>query len=186
MRLIKSQNTNQRSIYGKGVKYDHDNQILLDSERVLRVPVGNTDQRPGSLSVSTAASDGHVRYNTDSNQLEAYQNGAWRNIRFKEPNRDPGITIQNIGTGDEIETVFGELNSGDTSFPVPDAAENILVFIENVYQIPYTNYNLKQTAEVNLSGPSETYTESDTGWWIEFTSSVPFGKQITVLHNFDK
>lgn len=186
MRLLKAQNTNQRSLYGKGIKYDYDNQIMLDSDRAIRMPVGTDDRRPGSPSVPTSASNGHVRYNSEKNQLEAFQNGAWRNIRFKEPNKDPGIRIQNFGIGDEIETVFGELNSGDTNFPTPDAAENILVFIENVYQIPYTNYFIRQTAEVNSTGPNAPYNSTDTGWWIEFTSAVPFGKQITVLHNFDK
>jgi hypothetical protein len=180
MRLLKAQNTNLRNIYGKGVKYDIDDQVILDSSNVMLVPKGITADRPVS------PNNGHVRYNTTTEQLEAFQNGAWRNLRFKEPNQDPGIVVQNLGNGDATETVFGELNSGDTDFPVPAAAQNILVFVENVYQLPITNYNIRQTSDVNSTGPNAPYTETGTGWWIEFTSAVPLGKPVTVIHNFDK
>lgn len=186
MRLLKAQNTNLRNVYGKGVKYDYDNQVIADSERAMLVPKGVESARPGEIDIATSATDGHVRYNTTTDQLEAYQNSAWRNVRFKEPNQDPGIVVQNLGNGDATETVFGELNSGDTNFPVPAAAQNILVFVENVYQLPVTNYNIRQTAQVNIAGPNAPYTVSDTGWWIEFTSAVPLGKPVTVIHNFDK
>jgi hypothetical protein len=186
MRLLKAQNTNLRNIYGKGVKYDYDNQVIVDSERAMLVPKGAETARPGESGIATAATEGHVRYNTTTDQLEAYQNGAWRNVRFKEPNQDPGIVVQNLGNGDATETVFGELNSGDVDFPAPAASQNILVFVENVYQLPATNYNIRQTAQVNLTGPNAPYTETDTGWWIEFTGAVPLGKPVTVIHNFDK
>jgi len=106
MRLLKAQNTNLRSITGKGVKYDVDNQVIVDSERALVVPKGVLSERPGELGVLTSPSNGQVRYNTTDNQFEAYQNGAWREIRFKEPNQDPGIVWQNLGVGDATETVF--------------------------------------------------------------------------------
>lgn len=193
MRLLKAQNTNLRNIYGKGVKYDYDDQVVVDSERALVVPKGPYNEQPGFAGdgtydpVITSATNGQVRYNTTDDQLEAYQNGAWREIRFKEPNQDPGIVIQAIGTGDATETVFGELQSNDPDYPVPAAEQNILVFIENVYQLPVTNYELKQTAEVNVSGANPgTYVETDTGWWIEFKDAVPLGKPVTVIHNFDK
>lgn len=180
MRLLKAQNTNLRSINGKGIKYDINDQIIIDSTNVMLVPKGTTAEGPAS------PINGHVRYNTTTDQLEAYQNGTWRNVKFKEPNQDPGIVVQNLGSGDDTETVFGELNSGDINFPVPAAAQNILVFVENVYQLPVTNYNIRQTAQVNTTGPNAPYAETDTGWWIEFTSEVPLGKPVTVIHNFDK
>lgn len=186
MRLIKAQTTNLRSIAGKGVKYDIDDQVIVDSQRAMKVPSGTLAQRPGQAGIITASANGQVRYNTSDNQLEVYQNGAWREIRFKEPNQDPGIIWQNLGTGDGTETVFGEVNSGDPDFAPPHAAEHILVLVENVIQIPTTNYTLKQTTQVNATGPNNPYTETDTGWWIEFTSPVPFSKPVTVIHNLDK
>src|SRR6056300_1033689 len=144
MRLLKAQNTNLRNIYGKGVKYDYDNQVIVDSQRAMLVPKGPLSEQPGQPGVITGAVNGQIRYNTTDEQLEAYQDGAWREIRFKEPNRDPGIVQQNLGVGDASETVFGPLNSRDPDYPVPDAAQNILVFIENVFQISTTNYSLVQ------------------------------------------
>lgn len=191
MRLIKAQTTNLRSIYGKGVKYDTDTQVVLDSQRAMLVPKGPDAERPGEAGISTASVNGQLRYNTDDNQLEVYQNGAWREVRFKEPNQDPGVVWQQLApAGDATETVFGELNSGDTDFSAPAAKENILVLVENVIQIPQTNYTIHQTAEITTGGaeegPNAPYTETDTGWWIKFTSPVPLGKYVTIIHNLDK
>lgn len=184
MRLIKAQTTNLRSIYGKGVKYDINDLVTVDSTNAMIVPKGTEAERPASFI------NGMIRYNTTDNQLEAYQNGSWREIRFKEPNQDPGIVWQTIGTGDAVETVFGELQSNDPDFPVPADANNILVLIENVIQIPTTNYTIHQTAEITTGGaeegPNAPYTASSTGWWIKFTEPVPLGKPVTVIHNFDK
>ena len=168
MRLIKAQNTNLRSITGKGVKYDINNQVIVDSENVMRIPKGTEAERPAS------PTNGHMRYNTDDNEFEFYSNGAWREVRYKEPNQ-VGITQQNLGNGDASETVFGPLDSGDPDFPVPAAAQNILVFVENVFQISGTNYTLVQ----NPAGFA-------TGYYIEFSSAPDLGKPVTVLHNFDK
>lgn len=174
MRLLKAQNTNLRNIKGKGVKYDVNDQVILDSTNCVLVPKGTTAQRP------TSPVNGHVRYNIDDNEFEAYQNGAWRELRYKEP----GIILQqNLGNGDATETVFGPLNSGDTDFPIPAAAQNVLVLIENVFQISTTNYTLEQSVAGNLTGPNAPYAD---GWYIKFTSAPPLAKPITVLHNFDK
>ena len=189
MRLLKRQTTNLRSIAGKGVQYDIDDQVIVDSERAMVVPKGPYYEQPGFAgdmtypAVITGATEGQIRYNTSDDQLEAYQNGAWREIRFKEPNRDPGIIVQSLGVGDASETNFGTLDSGDTDYPVPLAAQNVLVFIENVYQLPSTNYTLTQ----NPPGISpSTGLAYPAGWYITFTSAVPLGKPVTVLHNFDK
>lgn len=169
MRLIRSQSTNLRSIRGSGVKYDSNDQVIMDSKTGALLPKGRDNEKP------FYPENGYIRYNVDTNELEAYQDGAWRNIRFKEPNNNPGIVQQNLGVGDAVETDFGPLNSGDTNFPVPAEAQNVLVFVENVFQISTTNYELVQ----NPAGKT-------AGWYIRFLTAVPFGKPVTVLHNFDK
>jgi hypothetical protein len=171
MRLMKAQNTNLRNIYGKGVKYDINGQVIIDSDNVILLPRGTTAQRPAS------PENGHLRYNTDLNEFEAYSDGVWRNLRYKEPNNDGGIVQQNLGLGDANEVFFGPLDSQDpdTRYTVPDAAQNILVFVENVFQISGTNYSLTQ----NPGG-------KPAGWYLEFTSAPDLNKPITVLHNFDK
>jgi hypothetical protein len=177
MRLLKAQTTNLRNIYGKGIKYDIDDQVIVDSTNVMLIPKGTTAQRPAT------PTNGHLRYNITTNQLEAYQNTAWREVRYKEPNQDPGITQQNLGNGDATETVFGPLASGDAEYPVPAAAQNILVFVENVFQVSTTNYTLEQSSSGNLTGPNQPYAD---GYYIKFSGAPDVGKPITVLHNFDK
>ena len=73
MRLIKAQSTNLRGIYSKGVKYDIDDQVVVDSTRAMKVPVGTLGQRPGEAGVDTSSAIGQVRYNSTDQQLEAYQ-----------------------------------------------------------------------------------------------------------------
>jgi len=177
MRLLKHQNTNLRNIYGRGVKFDVDDQVIMDSTNSVLVPKGTTSERPSS------PTNGHLRYNTDDEQFETFQNGSWREVRFKEPNRDPGIVQQNLGNGDATETVFGPLDSQDTDFPIPAAAQHILVLVENVFQISGTNYTLEQSVSGNLTGPNSPYAD---GWYIKFTSAPDLDKPVTVLHNFDK
>jgi hypothetical protein len=181
MRLLKAQNTNLRNIYGKGVKYDVNDQVIVDSTNVMLVPKGTLAQRPAS------PNNGHIRYNTDDDQFEAYQNSAWRELRFKEPNQDPGIIQQNLGSGDAVETIFGPLDSGDTDYPVPAAAQNVLVFVENVFQISGTNYSLVQnpgnqntitsvistgTTTVIQTATNHGYTTSDLIYVTEVESTI--------------
>jgi len=190
MRLLKRQTTNLRSIAGKGVQYDVNDQVIVDSSNSMRLPTGITAVRPGETGVSTSASNGQIRYNITTNELESFQDGAWRNLRFKEPNRNPGIIWQNLGVGDAVETVFGELDSQDSDYIAPADARNILVLIENVLQLPTTNYTIQQTAWVNNVANGQpnagSYVESGSGWWLVFTSEVPLGKPVTVVHNLDK
>lgn len=160
MRLLKAQNTNLRNIYGKGVKYDVNDQVIIDSDNVVLVPKGTEAQRP------TSPVNGHLRYNTDDEQFEAYQDGAWRELRFKEPNNDPGITQQNLGNGDATNTVFGPLDSGDADYPVPAAAQNVLVLVENVFQISTTNYTLEQNPDA--AEPGAEITDSNLTIGVEY------------------
>ena len=63
MRLIKAQTTNLRSIVGRGVKYDINDQVVLESTNVVLLPKGTTAERPLS------PNNGHARYNTDVDDL---------------------------------------------------------------------------------------------------------------------
>lgn len=168
MRLLKAQNTNQRSIKGKGVKYAVDDRVTVDSTKSLAVPVGTETERPAT------PDNGYLRYNTTSSEFEFYSDNAWRKVRYKEPIRI-GITQQNLGNGDGIETVFGPLQSDDPDYPVPASAESILVFVENVFQLASTNYTLV----TNPSGFVD-------GTYIEFTSAPPQDKPVAAVHNLDK
>jgi len=166
MKLIKAQSTNLRSIEGKGMKYDINNIIRMGSEVAMVVPVGDQASRP------VFSEEGMLRYNTTVEAFEMYSSGAWGEVRKKEPTE---IVQQNLGNGDASETVFGPLVNGDANFPAPKTAKNILVFVENVFQIAGTNYTLVQ----NPAGKAP-------GFYLSFSSAPDLGKPVTVLHNFDK
>ena len=166
MKLIKRQTTNLRSIQGPGVSYDINDQVILDSKTGLLMPKGGTSDRP------FYPENGYIRYNSDTNEFEGYQDGQWRKLRFKEPR---AIVQQNLGVGDDVETYFGPLNNGDADYPAPESWQSILVFVENVFQISTTNYTVVQ----NPGG-------KPAGYYVNFGTPVPTGKPVTVLHNFDK
>jgi len=167
MRFIKAQTTS-RGINAdtKGVNVDSLGLITMNTNSAVIVPKGTQNDRP------FIPTEGMVRYNTDTGDFEVRQNAAWKPIRFREPTV---IHQQNLGNGDGVETLFGPLDSNDSYYPIPVSENNILVTIENVFQLANTNYSLVQ----NPAGKTP-------GTYLSFGSAVPTGKVVQVLHNFDK
>jgi hypothetical protein len=143
--------------------------IVMDTTNNLLMPKGTTAQRP------VAPVNGMLRYNTTSDQVEVRQNNAWRSLRFKE---STGITQQTIGPGNDQERHFGPLN------PAPPAlvesgstfgAQNLFVIVENVIQIPNTNFVLienpcrAQGTILSFDSATKTITSSNTSV-INFTT----------------
>jgi hypothetical protein len=167
MKFLKKLQLAKKNLTDDRIAVDANSLVYFESTNAMKLPIGTTNQQPGqSGNTVTSPANGMVRYNSSTNQLEAYQNSAWRNVRFKEATT---ITQQTAGTGDGAETKFGPLS------PVPTAAQNVLVLVENVMQVATTNYTLVQ----NPGGYA-------AGWYISFTSAVPVGKPVTVLHGFDQ
>jgi hypothetical protein len=148
MRLLKGQNTNLRNIYGRGLQVDTLDQLIAESTNSIRLPYGTTVQRPST------PSNGQIRYNSSKDRFEAYEDSAWRIVRFSEPFK-AGITQQSLGNGDATAVVFGPLASGDTDYPAPAAAQNVLVFVENVFQLATTNYTMVQNPSAATGSGSE-------------------------------
>ena len=167
MKFLKKLQLAKKNVSDDRIAVDGNSLVYFESTNAIKLPFGTTAQQPGqSGNTITSPANGMLRYNTTTNEIEAYQNSAWRNIRFKETTT---ITQQNIGTGNGTETKFGPLS------PIPTAAQNDLVLVENVFQLATTNYTLVQ----NPGGYA-------AGWYIAFTSAVPLGKPVTVLHGFDQ
>jgi hypothetical protein len=129
----------------------------------LRLPQGTTAQRPNTSGVrypgdASEFADGTIRYNLDTNSLEALIAGVWEVVRA------PGattITKQTLGPGDGVAVAFGPLTL------TPSSENNIIVLVENVMQISTTNYTLTSSNTV-----------------ITFTSPVPSGKFVTIYFGF--
>lgn len=168
MRFLKRNQLNYRNVKDNRVAVEIDGEVKLQTTNVVLIPKGTTSDRPAS------PIHGHMRYNTDLNEFEFYQNSAWRKVAYKEPT---AIVQQNLGNGDDVEIYFGPLVSGNVNYPYPEltSPQNILVFVENVFQISGTNYTLEDNPLGKLPGR-----------YIKFDSAVPTGKGVVVLHGFDR
>jgi hypothetical protein len=164
MRFLKQKTLSKYSPSDQTLFTNHYGRAVMEITGGLRLPKGTTAQRPQLSGVrTTGGANGFMRYNTSTNSIEAYVDGVWEVVRA------PGataITKQTLGPGNEVETTFGPLTK------IPNSENNILVFVENVFQISDTNYNLVD----NYLGSGNTY--------IVFTSSVPLDKYITIYYGY--
>ena len=162
MKFLKQKNISKFSITDQTLFTNQYGRAVMGLSGGLRLPQGTTAQRPQTSGVrypgdSSEFADGTIRYNIDTNSLEALIAGVWEVVRA------PGattITKQTLGPGNNITTTY---NLSQT----PASADNIIVLVENVMQISVTNYNL---------------ITSNTQ--IEFTSAIPLGKYVTVYYGF--
>jgi hypothetical protein len=164
MRFLKQKTLSKYSPSDQTLFANHYGRAVMEITGGLRLPKGTTAERPQLSGVrTTGGPNGFMRYNTTTNSIEAYVDGVWEVVRA------PGataITKQTLGPGNEIQTTFGPL------VKIPNSENNILVFVENVFQISDTNYNLVD----NYLGSGNTY--------IVFTSSVPLDKYITIYYGY--
>ena len=174
MRFLKASTLSKKNIKNNDVSVDINGQVILGTTDMMLVPKGTTLQR------TTSPVAGHIRFNITDGEFEVYQNGAWRNLRFKESS---GITQQTIGIGNDVETKFGPLVPAPPSVVESGATwggQNLIVLVENVFQIHNTNYTIEQNPS---TGPGAPYI---SGYYIVFSEPVPTSKAITVLHGFDQ
>ena len=163
MRFLKTQTLNRRALYDDRLVITTLDAIVMNTPKNLLIPKGVESNRPGT------PINGMIRYNTDTDQFEGYQAGAWRRFRFKEAS---AITQQNLGAGNGTEVYFGPLN------PAPPATvqsggtwggQNLLVVVENVLQLHSANYTVVQNPTLG----AETYSP---------VTSVALSSGATVLY----
>ena len=163
MKFLKQKNISKYSATDQTLFTNHFGRAVMGLSGGLRLPQGTTAQRPNTSGVrypgdSSEFADGTIRYNIDTNTLEALIAGVWEVVRA------PGattITKQTLGPGDGVAVAFGPLTL------TPSSENNIIVLVENVMQIGTTNYSLTSSNTV-----------------ITFTSPVPVGKFVTVFFGF--
>jgi hypothetical protein len=172
MKFLKQKNISKYSATDQTLFTNHYGRAVMGLTGGLRLPQGTTAQRPQPTNVSLGGAgdtvrypgdsaefaDGTIRYNLDTNSLEALIAGVWEVVRA------PGattITKQTLGPGNDVDVNFGPLTL------TPSSADNIIVLVENVMQISTTNYTLTSGNTV-----------------ITFTSPVPTGKFVTIYFGF--
>jgi hypothetical protein len=155
MRYLRKQVLNRRAPYDQRLNINADDSIVMTTTNNLTLPSGTTAQRPAS------PTNGMLRYNTDvatNGEVELYQAGAWRSLRFKEATQ---ITQQNLGSGDGVTTLFGPLSPAPPITVQNNAVwgpQNLIVIVENVIQLSTTNYLVVQ----NPKESSKTYTGTNS------------------------
>lgn len=143
MRFLKSQYTSKYSPNDNTVRVNPYGRAVMDFNGAVMIPKGTTAQRPQLTGVRHPTDgNGYLRYNTDNDAvtgqpigIEAYVGGNWEVVRAPA---SAAVTIETLGPGNASDTIFGPLQK------VPASANNILVLVENVMQIPTTNFTLVQ------------------------------------------
>jgi hypothetical protein len=116
--------------------YDLD---ISGSTDALRLPVGSTAQRP-------TAATGIIRFNSTTGKYEGCQDGSTF-IEFAVAGDTPTFTKEST-TGDGSTTTFSGFFSS-----APESANNVFVYIDNVYQEPTENYSVSGTNITFTSAP---------------------------------
>lgn len=151
MRYLRKQVLNRRAPYDQRLSVDINDAVVMTTTNNVTLPSGTTAQRP------VLPVNGMMRYNTDivaGGELEIYQSGTWRSLRFKESTQ---ITQQSLGAGDGTNLYFGPLTPAPPSTVQSNTSwggQNVLVVVENVLQLATTNYTVVQNPTI----PSEVYT----------------------------
>ena len=109
------------------------------STDALRVPIGTTANRP-------TAATGIIRYNSTTAKYEGCTDGSTF-VDFAIAGDTPTFTKEST-TGDGSTTTFTGFFSS-----APESANNVFVYIDNVYQEPTENYTVSGTNITFTSAP---------------------------------
>jgi len=109
------------------------------STDALRLPNGTTGERP-------TGATGLIRFNTTTGKYEGCQDGSTY-VDFATAGDAPTFTKEST-TGDGSTTTFTGFFSS-----APESANNVFVYIDNVYQEPTENYSVSGTNITFTSAP---------------------------------
>jgi hypothetical protein len=169
MKFYKKLSLNTKDPQSNRFAVENDNKIVTTSKVSLQLPAGTITDRPSTFV------NGQIRYSATLNEFEVYNGSGfgtgWEIVRTVRP---ANITVQNLGSGDYVTTTFGPLqytlDTNSTNYTNFQKPQNIMLYVENVYQIPFTNYTLVQGTGDSVM--------------VEFTSPPPT-KVITAILGMD-
>jgi hypothetical protein len=132
MKFYKRVSADLNNVRSNKLAVEEDGRAIIDTTASLRLPRGTTAQLP------TDTTTGQVRHNSNLEDLETIVRTTWERIRTVRP---ATITVQNLGSGNYFSNIFGPLNASyQPSYD--EGAANVMVYVDNVFQIPGTNYDL--------------------------------------------
>ncbi len=181
MKYLKTKNISKFSISDDAFIYKPSGRFVMDGSGAVRLPKGSTAERPDVDAPVSNNPYGYVRYNSQTDEIEAYVKnpvtslGEWQTIKAPASR---AIIKQTLGPGDDVETDFGPLTLSPADTSLASAGTGavydypILVVVENVVQISEENYNI----DFDYLGSGDAY--------LIFASPVPLGKNITIYYGF--
>ena len=116
--------------------YDLD---ISGSTDAVKLPSGTTAQRP-------TAATGIIRFNTTNGKYEGCQDGSTY-VEFATAGSTPTFTKESATGDGSTTTITGFFSSA------PESANNVFVYIDNVYQEPTENYTVSGTNITFTSAP---------------------------------
>lgn len=132
MRFYKRSKTDSIKPQDTAFAVEADGRIITTTKVGIEVPAGGYADR------YSTPDNGTIRYNDEIDELEAYINGNWEIIKT---NRQGTVTVDTFINGDYADRYFGPLSYNvDITKP-----QNISVYVDNVFQVPFTNYTLERS-----------------------------------------
>jgi hypothetical protein len=169
MKFYKRQSLDYHNPMSNTFAAEEDGRLIADTTQSLRLPSGTVTDRP------TDTTRGQIRNNTQAFDLETLVRTTWERVRTVRP---ATILVQNLGSGNYSSNLFGPLNAGYNLSYVKGAA-NIQVYVDNVYQIPYTNYDLTTDPSPVIANTTATTTAGSTVLYLDSVFNVQPGCAIT-------
>ena len=124
-------------------EYYPQTKFRLGDTKGMAVPSGTTNQRDEGATNR----NGTVRYNSTLNVIEAFVNGGWGTVRTTGTATITKVTA----TGNGVLTAFDMLGTA-----VADE-NNVLIFINNVFQEADVAYTIAGTTVTFTSAPPNTH-----------------------------
>jgi hypothetical protein len=167
MRYVKKQSLYTNSPMNDKFSVLQDERIVNNSSASMEVPLGGTADRPSVLI------NGTIRYNIDLREFEVYnslnpESPGWERLRTVRP---APIVAQHLGYGTYNDNIFGPL-SYDVDLSRP---QNVFVFVDNVYQIPTTNYSLILNPNASTSTTAVSTSSGVTTLYLNTLTNIDAG-----------
>jgi hypothetical protein len=173
MKFYKRKSIDSHNPQDDSFAVEADGRLISDSTQSFKLPGGTLSERPSSTT------RGQIRHNTQLFDLETYVRTSWERVRTVRPAR---ITVQNLGSGNYYSDTFGPLNSSyaqSWNTSNSGSAANIQVYVDNVYQIPFTNYNLTEDPMPVIAVTTGTTSATSTVLYLDSVANVSPGQTIS-------
>ena len=169
MKFIKRKNIDTYKPKSSRFTVEVDGRAIIDTDKTLTVPKGNTTTRPGT------GVPGMIRYNTQIHEFEVftdYESWGWETLRTTRP-RD--IIFQQVGVGQGDGTIDSiTVTSGGTGYTTPP---NIIISPPDIG----TNQATATATVLNGEIATITITNSGSGYLTVPTVTIDDVNQTAVL-----